>query len=532
MWKTSMSQPASRSFKPSLFESPVLATCFALTLSACGGGDGGSAAPTASTGGISAPTTVNLLGREWQAPQRINGTGSVSVLPGQPAFEAGLADDGHAFVVVRQPDANGRLAVQVIQGQAGAAGQSPTWTAPQVLDANAPLIATGNFRPRLAVSGTGHAVVAWLTELPCEVDSYESSPAGKTCRYMYASRRLASDAVWEPAKRVRASPPMAAQDHYVQINALGDVVITFPSFYFSFVGNTLYNTTSAVAIRHAADADYRVARLAGFWTNAVDTTPFAERIFSAVDDAGNLFVAGQSGGPFDLAELRTTTALAADLAASNALPVTSMPGSDVYQLQTSGAGFAAYTWRNTEGDAAHPSKMTVYSPTSQQWLTSYDIKAYTQWGDSVIVGTDAADGEFLLYSGCKVTAWTAGTWGTTHDLPADCGGDQPGGLYAFNRKGDYLGIDWAGRPGQWGYYSHAQDKLLKGSPGGGATVSGDFVLGTASDVFSASPTQLLLAPNGLALVVTTNAFTAMPSPANPAGVQGAAAGNLWAVYLK
>jgi hypothetical protein len=173
----------------------------------------------------------------------------------------------------------------------------------------------------------------------------------------------------------------------------------------------------------------------------------------------------------------------------------------------------------------------IYSPASQQW-TNTNIASYAQWGDTTLASTDAVDGEFLLYAGCKLTAWRAGSWSATRSLPAYCGRDQAGGVYAFNRKGDYLGINWAGKPGQWGYYSYAQNKMLKGAPGSGNAVSGDFVLGAAAGVFGAEPTQLLLAANGLALAVSTNAYTTLPSAADAVGVSSGAAGKLWAVYLK
>jgi hypothetical protein len=63
-------------------------------------------------------------------------------------------------------------------------------------------------------------------------------------------------------------------------------------------------------------------------------------------------------------------------------------------------------------------------------------------------------------------------------------------------------------------------------------VSGDFVLGTESNLFGAAPTQLLLSNTGIALAVTTNTYTELPSIANANGVSGGTANKLWAVYLK
>ncbi len=470
--------------------------------------------------------TTNYLGRTWASPHMLNGSGAIALFSDQPAFDAGLADDGRAFITFRQPDMNGKMAVYVVEGHPGATGESATWTAPQQLDANEPLLA-GNFKPRIAVSTTGHAVVAWLSERPCEADSNMTNFAGKTCRYLYASRRLASDSDWEPAQRVRYSPNMAAQDHYARINARGDIVLAFPSFDSIFSG-----TRSTLAIRNAEDATYQAVELNGFWSNPVSTTPFGETILSEVDDAGNLFVAGDSSGVFDIAQLNTTTLLAPYLPTGVDSPVISTSGVQVFELRTSGNGFAAFTWRKSNGSRANPDALTVYSPDSQAWLAPYDITAYSLWGDTALVGTDNFDGEFLLYSGCKVTAWLAGTWGATQDLPSYCGRDQNGGVYALNRNGDYVGINWAGKPGQWGYYSRAQDELLKGAPGENSPVSGDFVLGTESNLFGAAPTQLLLSNTGIALAVTTNTYTELPSIANTNGVSGGTANKLWAVYLK
>ena len=326
------------------------------SLSACLVESGPVAVPTG------AASTANLTGRAWRSPHLLNGSaGALGLFSDQPAFDAGLADDGRAFITFRQPDANGRMAVHVVEGRAGATGQDPSWTAPLMLDTDAPLLA-GNFRPRIAVSGNGHAVVAWLTERPCEADAYQSSPAGKTCRYLYASRRLAWEAAWEPARRVRASPPMTSQDHFARINARGDVVLVFPSFYFNSPGDTLHSTTSMLAIRHVSEANYQAARLNGFWTNSVDGIPFGQRIQTELDDSGNLFVAGQSGGPFDQAQLRTTTTLAQSLLLRD---VTTASGAAVYELRSSGNGFGGYTWRNCAGSRQSPN-LLMCTPRSRR----------------------------------------------------------------------------------------------------------------------------------------------------------------------
>jgi hypothetical protein len=473
----------------------------------------------------------NLLGRAWQGPLMLNGgSGAVGLLVDQPAFDAGLADDGRAFVVFRQPDAGGRMSVQVVEGRAGAAGQAPAWTAPQVLDADAPLLADG-FRPRVAVSANGHAVVMWAHQRACDADGYHGVNAGKTCRYVYASRRLAPASAWEPALRVAAAPLMAT-DYYARINSRGDAVLVFQGAKLPQAGSDSFDPASdgrvVIARRAAGEAGYRIDR--SEWIRRSSTLRrLSEWVHVELDEASNIAIAAETNALFGKA-LHTRLDMAQPLTENEGL---THDAAGVYESAVGGGGFSAYTWKSASGpyDIRKPQQAMVYSPAAQQWLNA-GITPYVQWGDAALVGTDRAEGEFLLYSGCKLTAWRAGAWGATRNLPAYCGRDQPGGVYAFNRQGDYLGLNWAGQPGQWGYYSYAQDKMLKGAPGAGQTKSGDFVLGTPSSLFGTEPTQLLLASSGLALAVTTNTYTVLPSAADAAGVSGAGAAKLWAVYLK
>ena len=471
-----------------------------------------------------AASTANTLGRQWQAPQVIDGGGGLDDLGSEPGFEAGLADDGRVFVVMRRRDGAGRIGVQLVEGHI-AGNAAPTWTAPQVLDADVPL-APGALRPRIAVAPTGHAVAAWVAALPCEADSYESSPAGKTCRYLVATRRLAGASTWETPQRVRASPPVTAPDHTVRIDAAGNAAIVFTGVQTpGSAGNR-----SFVALRGAAEAGWRSVMLNDFNYNSLTTTPLAQRVHVALAGDGALFAAGLSSSTFaDVARARTPFAAAADLLTADRPHESDL---ELYTLTTSGR-WAATTTRLNAGPSrpARPERMALWSPTAQAWLAPVSMAPYVLWGDSTLVGLDGGDGDFLVYAGCKVTAWRGGVPGATRSLPAYCGRDRPGGVYAFGRDGDYLGINWAGQPGQWGYYSRAQDKLLKGAPGSGSAVAADFVLGLASDAIGAGATQLLLAPGGLALALGSNSFDALPSPAAPAGTVGTQR-RLWAVVLR
>jgi len=470
-----------------------------------------------------ATSTANLLGRTWRTPGLLNGSGSVGVLTsGEAAFDAGVAEDGHAIVTFRQPDANGRMSVNVVEGRPAANGGNAVWSTPQVLDAEVPLF--GDLRPRLAVSTRGDAVVSWMSQLPCEADAYEKEPAGKFCRYLYASRRLATDTEWERPMRIRASPPSVGEKYYARINARGDLALVFTSFVPTPSGS--YNDAAMVALRQGDESKYRLVELQRFDSNPQIKSPLEQRLMLDLDDARSVFVVGNTPGiATTLVRARATTAAIAPgdfIRDPNNDSGSDFSGS-VYQLQLS-SGFAGYTWN---GPRTKPANFSVYSPQLQQWVSGLNLFPYSLWGDTELVGSS----DLLIYSGCRLTSYANGAFGQTRSLPPYCGRDRRGGVYAFNRNGDYVGINWAGQPGQWGYYSLSQDAYLKGAPGSGATVSDDFVLGTASDVFGAKPTQLLLTSRGLALAVTTNDFAALPSASNPLGARGAAQ-KLWAVYLQ
>jgi hypothetical protein len=488
----------------------------------------------AATGGGS---TANALGRAWQTPQLLNGgNGAVGLFADQAAFDAGMADDGRAFITFRQSDAGGRMAVYVVEGRPGGAGQNPSWSAPQALDVDAPLLIADGFRPRLAVSANGHAVVMWAHQRACEADGYFGVNAGQTCRYVYAARRLASDTAWEGPVRVAAAP-LSVNDYYARINTQGDIVLVFHGAKLPQAGNTFFNEGSdnrvVIARRRAVETSYRVERSEWIRRKSV-LNKLSEWARVELDESGNITIAAETNDDFGaVVNLRVDMAQPLPQTASENASLTQDSAYGVYDLVVGATGYAAYTWKAQTGpyNARKPQQMKAYSPASRQWVNT-SVISYAQWGDSNLAGTDNAEGEFLLYSGCKLTPWKAGTWGATRDLPSYCGRDQAGGVYAFNRKGDYLGINWAGKSGQWGYYSYAQNKMLKGAPGDGAAVAGDYVLGTPSNLFGAQPTQLLLAANGLALAVTTNTFTSLPSAANSVGVSTGSNAKLWAVYLK
>ena len=483
------------------------------------------------TPATSASSTANDLSRAWQSPQLLNGSaGALSAVSGEAAFVGGLADDGRAFVAFRQPDGTGRVAVQVVEGTPGAAGQSPTWTAPQVLDDAAPLLA-GGFLPAIAVSANGHAVVMWANEHACDADGYYSVNTGKTCRYVYASRRLATASNWEVPVRV-APAPLTNKVYFARINSRGDVVLVFSGAKLRVpeLDSTpnVVDDRIVIARRSAAEVGYRLDR-SNYLLTRVTTRVLSEWVRVGLDDDGEITIAGETGADFG-AILHTRMDMTQPLVENADLTHAAL---NIYQSASGGGGTFAYAWKSESGPLKplKPQQLTVYSPATQEWLKS-DLAAVTQWGDTVLAGTDNAAGEFLLYSGCKLSVWRAGTWLAPRDLPAYCGRDQAGGTYAFNRKGDYLGLNWAGKAGQWGYYSYAQDKLLKGAPGSGTAASGDYVLGTASPLFGAAPTQVLLAPNGLGLALASNLYTSLPSAGNDAGTMGASAVKLWAVYLK
>lgn len=479
----------------------------------------------------SSTATTNQTGRSWDGPTRLNTLGGTGLqldsgATGNTGFDAGLADDGTAWIAFAQADTGGRLAVQVVQGQAGASGQASRWTAPAVLDDAAPLVA--GFRPRLAVSANGHAVVSWVTERACGADAYESSPAGKTCRYMVATRRLAGASAWEAPHLVGASPPSLVHDHQVRINAAGDVVVTYVGM--SVVGSDF--TSTVLGLRAVGDSSYRRSQLFGMRSAYGFGGPLGESIATALDDAGRLVVAGQIQSLLSTGVLGQTATLAT-APERWAADTASASGTWFNELATSD-GFAAFTAQVDSGERRplRPEQITFWSPVQQRWLPAEPSTDFAIWGDTRLVGTDTAGGEFLLYGGCRLSRWVGGAWaGTRVTLPEHCGLDRSGGLYAFNRAGDYVGLHWGGHTGQWGYYRRSDNRLLKGAPGTATAVAADYTLGTATPLFAPADSQLLLNRNGVALAVTATTYAAMPT-ASQAGTDGGGTLKLWASFLR
>ncbi|MDT7836059.1 hypothetical protein [Aquabacterium sp. OR-4] len=479
----------------------------------------------------SSTATGNQTSLSWDSPTTLNtlGTGGLRVASGasgNTGFDAGLADDGSAWVAFAQADGAGRLAVQVVQGQAGAAGQAARWAAPVVLDDAAPLLA--DHRPRLAVSSSGHAVVSWITERACTADAYELSPAGKLCRYMVATRRRAGASAWETPQVVGASPPSKVHDHRVRINAAGDVAITYVGM--SAAGSS--STRSLLGLRAAADGAFRNIVLNGLRSSFDFGETLAEGIDTALDDSGRLVVAGriQSLMGTGVVGMRSSISAVPERWAADT-PANAEPWFN--ELATSD-GFAAFTAQADPGtrQPLRPEQITFWSPVLQRWLAAEPSIDFAIWGNTRLVGTDTSGGEFLLYGGCRLSRWVAGAWSDTLiTLPEHCGLDRSGGLYAFNRAGDYVGLHWGGHMGQWGYYRRSDNRLLKGAPGTATAVAADYPLGTASPLFAPADSQLLLNRGGLALAVTANTYTAMPT-ASQAGTDGGGALRLWAQFLR
>lgn len=479
----------------------------------------------------SSTATANQTGRRWDSPTALNTLGGGGLpldagATGHGGFEAGLADDGTAWITFAHLDDSGRLAVQVVRGQAGDGSQASTWSAPLVLDAMAPLVV--GYRPRLAVSPNGHAVVAWVSERACGADGYESSPAGKTCHYMMASRRLAGAGGWETPQVVGASPPTPIHDHHVRINAAGDVVVTY-------VGTGLAGAdikTTMLGLRATADSAYRRSRPFNLRSTFNSGETLEASIATALDDAGNLVIAGRRQSFNSLGVVGMVATLSS---APDTWQTADLGASETWFNELAASnGFAAYTTQTDTGarNVLRPEHINFWSAAQQRWLPPESSADFAIWGDTRLVGTDTAGGEFLLYGGCRLSRWVAGAWSDTLiTLPPHCGLDRSGGLYAFNRLGDYVGLHWGGHAGQWGYYRRADNTLLKGAPGTASAAAGDYLLGTASPLFAPADSQLLLNRNGVALAVTASTYAAMPT-ATKAGINGGGTLHLWAMFLR
>lgn len=477
---------------------------------------------------VNAASASALSGRTWRAGALIeNSAATVWTFANTQGFEVRISDDGLATAIFMQTDALGRKALQVSDRAAGTDAVEPSWSNPTVVDASAP-IADG-FRPRLAVSPNGNALITWVSEQTCGTDSYGAYVGQPGCKYIYSSRRLASSAVWEAPVKV-VSSTMSYGGPIPMINDRGETAIMFDGM--PGMVNTLYSHRPGIAMRTSSEATYRVEYLENIGLG--NLREVGREVLAGLDRSGNVTVVGEQGNEFgtnDVVAYRGRVASGFGSTPAGEKLEDRAANASLVAVRAGLDGHVAAVWQQDTGTTNRAILLSDRSPSSGTWQPrdlSPDIGTSLKSHYALFVA-DGTAGNISFYNGCTAIRRIDGTWQTKQILPSDCGLTSTSTLTAIDRNGNYIG--WYNS--QWLAYDGMLNKMVKALPSGTAT-SSDYVLGVAKSPrgkYGNDQALMALSPKGFGVALVLTEYTKMPSAAEPNG-DIAAVDNLWGFYFK
>jgi hypothetical protein len=433
---------------------------------------------------------------------------------------AAVIDDNGTVGIVFGQDDGTRTALYAVRGTPGAAGTSPTYGEPVVVDASAPY--DKSFGPWLASSPAGNMLVAWVTQAPCTSSTYTSPPFN--CKYIVVARFMASSGNWEdPMLLVDLPSPDIKR---LRINDAGDIAVVHGAW------SRLTDGATRTALSWMAYGD------ASWWrmTYASTTGPDS---FTAVDvtlDAAGHFIAfghGQSSnsktvdavayrgdvhsGTVDIREVLNTLTSNVTFDSAWAAP----------------GGTVVAAWKQMGPNNNRPS---VFLGTLDSASGTWAVRdsTFTNRFPTVTNATFTLEGDFIWHvlEECVTLRYTAGKWQANSVLPSGvCGtGFWSEKKIATARDGGILVIDrYQLNPGLWMLYDDSRREIVK-QFGNISTFGPQYLLG-AHDMPDG---VALLAPKGVGAYVSTNLYARLPTAADPG--QGELVSyynqNLWGWFLK
>jgi hypothetical protein len=478
---------------------------------------------------VNAASSSALSGRTWRAGSLIeNSTANVRTFANLQGFEVRISDDGLATAIFMQADALGRKAIQVSDRGAGTDAIEPSWSNPIVVDAAAP-IASG-YRPRLAVSPNGNALITWVSEQTCGSDSYGAYVGQAGCMYIYSSRRLAGSAAWDaPVKVVSSS--MLFGGPIPMINDRGDAAILMDGT--PGMSNTISSHRPGIAMRTSSEATYRVEYLANIGLG--DLRKVGQHVLAGLDRSGNITVVSEQGndlGTDDIVAYRGTVASGFGSTPVGEALEDRAANASLIAVRTGVDGHVAAVWQQDTGSTRNAILLSARSPAAGTWQPrdlSPDIGTSLKSHYALFVA-DGTAGNISFYNGCTAIRRVDGTWQMKQALPSDCGLTSTSTApTAIDRNGNYIG--WYNS--QWLAYDGMLNKMIKALPSGTAT-SSDYVLGVAKSPrgrYGNDQALMALSPKGFGVALVLTGYTKMPSAAEPNGDM-AAVDNLWGFYFK
>jgi len=500
----------------------------------CAVAGGTGAVSTAAVTSIQVTCTTNLApmaGRTWRSGVLVEqGTTDVVTFAAAPGGDIGISDDGRAVALFIQPGTSGTGSLRASIGTAGANATPPVWAAADLIDAAAPIyyLDNGYNRPHLAVSPNGNALVVWKTSQACGSDSY--NPIGPSCRYLYASRRLATATAWETPVKV-ASTPQLYGEALPAINDNGDAAILFDGA----TSNSISSHRATVALRGATEAGFRVEMLNQVTVSNVVLV--GQYVQFGLDKAARVTVVAQQAT--DLVAYRGTVAAGFGATPAADAVETGTDTATLYRARVGADGAVAVLWKQTTPTTLNATLASVYLPSTGSWSPQQDLSAALGTSLSAALALrvpDGTAGDVVLFKDCTVTRRTTTVWQPTVDLGGGCaiGVTEGMGPWAVDRNGkNFIAVD--PDTSLWRAYDVATSAFVKSVPTG-TPVAGDYVLGVSAypaGLFTVSSTQYTtaLSPLGYGVMAVRNQYTQLPATGGLNGASGTAV-NLWGIYFK
>jgi hypothetical protein len=472
---------------------------------------------------VNAAAVSPLAGRSWR-------TGQLLVAGDAAIGNVKSVIDDAGNVTVAYTKSNGTRTVRyAVRGTPNALGTAPAWSVPVALDLADDAAAAAALQywapsvQAVAAAPAGDVAVLWDRAVACDATSYLTTGG---CVASYLSRYRAATATWEAPVPVPGLLPGTAANG-VSINDQGDLLV-LGSGWVRSAGSPGYTAKDALFMRAAGEATFRQQLL-----QDSNVRSFQLRM----DNRGELLMAASytQGGPADIVVFRGN--VASGLTLTPTTLDTRVAVATLILAEVGLNGQQAVVWSQDNG-VRETTYAAIASSSSAAFAvadTGENLQPPSACGGcSRLFVTDT--GDVLIYDlyGQSRVSWSAAAgWGSVQSIN---GLAALGRRVGFSRRGDFVQLTTSGSSGinDIGYtkaYDAARNVLLP-DPG--------YVLGTATQddfsntyfyLYASAYPDPLVSVGGIAFQSILWGFSALPTPAQPAG-RASAVNNLWGVYLK
>ena len=470
----------------------------------------------------------------------------------RPKLGQNIASDaaGNTYVVFTRPVTNNpdvRSSIFVVKGTPGAAGQAPTWSAPQHLGNSRLVDAEGNLR--VAVSPAGQAVVGWLTRAECRPDTYSTAaPTSHLCGYIATAQLTPGTGAWGSTV-IATDTPMVGRyplRYELMIDDAGHVALHHMGWIPVSNGTDPFTPRKAVSWRGSATAPFQ---------RHVFTDQDTQASGMAMDNAGNMLWAAASRANATTDIVVSWGTIAGGFGGAQTLD-NSNSTATFGGVHMNARGQAAVQWLQSNGRELARQVATTGAP-SQAWALS-DL-GRPNGGmfvrDSYLIDHALSLHPLIVTAGGEIRAYDlmpaqylsgdchvrvrpqGGTAWSSSALPekAACYNPVADGtvsevkIRSFNARGDYL---VANDLGGWGLYAAASNSMVREYWADG-TADKPSVLNFAGSMEGHMSDGLgTLNDNGVATLVYRANYDQLPTAAAPVGISRSGIWNLWGFFYK